>query len=40
MIKEVRIYNGRMIATSINSFEKTGQLHAKKSDWTTFSCHT
>ena len=23
MIKEVRIYNGRMTATSINSFEKT-----------------
>ena len=34
-----RIYNGEKIASSINGLEKTGQPHAKESNWTTFSHH-
>ena len=37
--KEVRIYNGEKTSTSINNIGKTGQPHAKESNWTTFSCH-
>ena len=29
MTKEARIYNGEKIASSINGFGKTGQLHTK-----------
>ena len=37
MTKEARIHNGEKAASSINSVGKTGQLHAKESNWTTFS---
>ena len=37
MTKEARIYSGEKTASSINGFGKTGQLCAKKSNWTTFS---
>ena len=40
MTKEGRIYNGEKKASSVNSVENTGQLNAKKSNWTTFSHHT
>jgi len=36
MTKEARIYNGEKIASSINGFGKTGQLHTKESNWITF----
>ena len=39
MIKEDRIYNEEKTATSTNDAGKTGQLHAKESNWTTFSYH-
>ena len=39
MTKEVRIYNGEKTASTINGTQKTGQLHAKESNWTTFSHH-
>ena len=32
-----RIYNGEKTASSVNGLGKTGQLHAKESNWTTFS---
>ena len=37
MTKEARIYSGEKTTCSINSVWKTGQLHAKESNWTTFS---
>ena len=37
MTKEARIYNAEKTASSINCVGKTGQLHAKESNWTTFS---
>ncbi len=37
--KDVRIYNKEKRASSINGVGKTGQLHAKESNWTTFSHH-
>ena len=37
MTKKATIYNGGNRAFSINGVEKTGQLHAKESNWTTFS---
>ena len=40
MPEEARKYNGEKTAFSINGVEKTGQLHAKESNWTTFSHHT
>ena len=39
MTKETRIYNGEETASSINGVGKTGQLHVKESNWTTFSHH-
>ena len=36
---EARIYNGEKTASLVNDVGKTGQLHAKESDWTTFSHH-
>ena len=39
MTKEARIYNEEKTASSINGFAKTGQLHAKELNWTTFSHH-
>ena len=39
MTKEARIYNGEKTASSINGAGKTGQLHAKESNWTTLSHH-
>ena len=38
--KEARIYLGENTASSIKGFGKTGQLHAKESNCTTFSHHT
>ena len=35
MAKEARIHNGEKTVSSVNSFGKTGQLHAKESNWTT-----
>ena len=37
--KEIRIYNGEKTSTSIKGVGKTGQPHAKESNWTSFSCH-
>ena len=34
---EARIYNGEKIVYLINGVGKIGQLHAKESNWTTFS---
>ena len=34
MTKEPRIYNGERPVCSINGVEKTGQPHAKESNWT------
>ena len=39
MTKEVTIYNGENITSSINGVEKTGQLHAQESNWNPFSYH-
>ena len=39
MTKQARVYNGKKTASSINGFGKTGQLHAKESNWTIFSHH-
>ena len=39
MTKEVRVYNGEKTDSSINGVGKTGQPHAKESNWTTFSQH-
>ena len=39
MTKEARLYNGEKTASSINDVGKTGQLHTKESNWTTFSHH-
>ena len=36
--KEVRIYSGEKTSTSVKGVGKTGQPHAKESNWTTFSC--
>ena len=36
MTKEAGIYNGEKTASSINAAGKTGQLHVKESNWTTF----
>ena len=36
MTKEARIYNVGKTASSINGVGKTGQLHVKESNWTTF----
>ena len=40
MTKEARIHNGEKTASLINGVGKTGQLHVKESNWTTFSHHT
>ena len=40
MTKESRIYSGEKTVSSINDVGKTGQVHAKESNWTTFSHHT
>ena len=37
MTKEARIHNGEKTVFSISGAEKTGQLHAKETNWTTFS---
>ena len=37
--KEARIYNGEETFSSINVAGKTGQLHAKVSNWTTLLYH-
>ena len=37
--KETRISNREKTASSINGVGKTGQLHAKESNWTSFSHH-
>ena len=39
MTKEARIYNGEKTSSLINGAGKTRQLHAKESNWTTFSHH-
>ena len=39
LTKEARIYNGEKTPSLINGAGKTGQLHAKESNWTTFSQH-
>ena len=33
------IYNGEKTASSTNGIGKTGQLHAKESNWSTLSYH-
>ena len=38
MTKETRIYNGEKKVSSINRVVNNGELHAKLSNWTTFSC--
>ena len=40
MTVEARIYNGEKTVSSVNGAGKTEQLHAKESNWTTFSHHT
>ena len=37
--KQIRTYNEEKIISSINDVEKTGQLHAKESNWATVSHH-
>ena len=39
MTKVTKIYNGEKTASSISGDGKTGQLHAKESNQTTFSHH-
>ena len=39
MTKEARIYNGEKTVSSVSGAGKTGQLHVKESNWTTFSFH-
>ena len=39
MTKVERIYNGEKTASAINDAGKTGQLHAKGSDWNAPSHH-
>ena len=39
MTKGVKIHNVEKTVSSINDAGKTGQLHAKDSNWTTFSHH-
>ena len=39
MTKEERIYNGEKTVFSINGARKTGQLHAKKWNWATYTIH-
>ena len=39
MTKEARILKGEKTVFPINDVGKTGQLHAKESNWTTFSHH-
>ena len=39
MTKEARINSGEKIASLINGVLKSGQLHAKEENWTTFSHH-
>ena len=39
MTKEARICNEEMTDSLINGVGKIGQLHAKESNWTTFSQH-
>ena len=34
MTKDARIYNGEKTVSSISGAGKTGQLHAKQSNWT------
>ena len=38
MMKESRTYSGEKTASSINDVGKTGELHAKESNWTVSSC--
>ena len=38
--KKARIYMGEKTVSSVNGVEKTGQLHAKEGNWTTFLHHT
>ena len=39
MMKDARKYRGEKTASSLNGVGKTGQLHTKESNWTTFSHH-
>ena len=39
MMKDARKYRGEKTASSLNGVGKTGQLHTKESNWTTFSFH-
>ena len=39
MTKEATTYHREKTAFSINGGGETGQLHAKESNWTTFSHH-
>ena len=39
MTKEARIHNRERTVSPINGVEKTGQIYAKESNWTTFSHH-
>jgi len=39
MTKEARIHKGEKTVFPINGVGKTGQLHAKESNWTPFSYH-
>ena len=39
MRKQAKISNGEKTASLINDVEKTGQVHAKESNFTTFSHH-
>jgi len=38
--EKARIYNGEMTVSLINGVGKTGQLHTKELNWTTFLYHT
>jgi len=35
MTKEAKIHHGEKTAPSVNSVQKTGQLHPEESNWTT-----
>ena len=39
MTKEATLHTGDKTVSSINGVGKTGQLHTKESNWTTFSHH-
>lgn len=37
--KKARVYNGENTASSVKGVGKTGQVHAKESNWTTVAHH-